>query len=55
MATTEEQRIGEDLKKIEWEPLLPIEKKLIVWSPVPPLPAVGTERAALKDAAKILY
>jgi hypothetical protein len=32
MATTEEQRIGEELKKMEREPLLPIEKKLIAWS-----------------------
>jgi hypothetical protein len=28
----EEQRIGEELKKMEWEPLLPVEKKLITWS-----------------------
>ena len=32
MAATEENRIGEELKKMEWEPLLPIEKKLIAWS-----------------------
>ena len=28
----EEQRIGEELKKMEWEPLLPVEKKLIAYS-----------------------
>jgi hypothetical protein len=32
MATTEEKRIGEELKKMEGEPLLPIEKKLCAWS-----------------------
>ncbi len=24
--------LGEELKKMEWEPLLPVEKKLIGWS-----------------------
>ena len=28
----EQQRIGEELKKMEWEPLLPVEKKLITYS-----------------------
>jgi hypothetical protein len=28
----EQQRIGEELKKMEWEPLLPVEKKLIAYS-----------------------
>jgi len=28
----EEQRIGEELKKMEYEPLLPVEKKLIAYS-----------------------
>jgi len=28
----EEQRIGEELKKMQAEPLLPVEKKLIAWS-----------------------
>ena len=32
MAATEDKRIGEELKKMEWEPLLPVEKKLIAWS-----------------------
>ncbi len=25
-------KIAEEMQKMEWEPLLPIEKKLIVWS-----------------------
>jgi hypothetical protein len=25
-------KIAEEMKKMEWEPLLPIEKKLITWS-----------------------
>jgi len=29
---TEELKIAEELEKMEYEPLLPIEKKLIVWS-----------------------
>ena len=28
----EQPKIGEELKKIPYEPLLPIEKKLIGWS-----------------------
>jgi hypothetical protein len=28
----EEQRIGEELKNMQAEPLLPVEKKLITWS-----------------------
>ncbi|MGA3174303.1 MAG: hypothetical protein ABSE25_07760 [Syntrophorhabdales bacterium] len=28
----EEQRIGEEIRKMEKEPLLPVEKKLITWS-----------------------
>jgi hypothetical protein len=28
----EEQRIGDELKKMQAEPLLPVEKKLIAWS-----------------------
>lgn len=28
----EETRLKEELEKMEYEPLLPIEKKLIVWS-----------------------
>ncbi len=28
----EEPRIGEELKKLQYEPLLPVEKKLIAWS-----------------------
>ena len=28
----EEQKISEELKKMEVEPFLPVEKKLIVWS-----------------------
>jgi hypothetical protein len=28
----EEQRIGEEIRKMEQEPLLPVEKKLIAWS-----------------------
>ena len=29
---TDKPRIGEEIRKIEAEPLLPIEKKLIAWS-----------------------
>ncbi len=28
----EKTKISEEIKKIEYEPLLPIEKKLITWS-----------------------
>ena len=28
----QEQKIGDELKKMDWEPLLPVEKKLITWS-----------------------
>jgi hypothetical protein len=28
----EEPKLSEELKKMEYEPLLPIEKKLILWS-----------------------
>jgi len=28
----EEPKLAEELKKMEYEPLLPIEKKLILWS-----------------------
>ena len=28
----EEPKLSEELKKMEYEPLLPIEKKLIIWS-----------------------
>ena len=28
----EEPKIGEEIKKMQREPLLPIEKKLIIWS-----------------------
>jgi hypothetical protein len=28
----DEVKISEEIKKMEYEPLLPIEKKLIVWS-----------------------
>jgi hypothetical protein len=28
----EKPKISEEIKKIEYEPLLPIEKKLITWS-----------------------
>jgi hypothetical protein len=27
-----ESKIGDELKRMEYEPLLPVEKKLIVWS-----------------------
>jgi len=29
---TEPSRIADELDKMEYEPLLPVEKKLIVWS-----------------------
>jgi len=28
----EQQKVAEEMKKIEYEPLLPVEKKLIGWS-----------------------
>lgn len=28
----EENGLAEELKKMEYEPLLPVEKKLIIWS-----------------------
>jgi hypothetical protein len=28
----EEQKVSEELAKMEYEPLLPVEKKLIAWS-----------------------
>jgi hypothetical protein len=28
----EQPKLAEELKKMEWEPLLPVEKKLIGWS-----------------------
>ncbi len=28
----DEKRIADELKKMEYEPLLPVEKKLIAWS-----------------------
>jgi hypothetical protein len=28
----EQPRIGEEIRKMEYEPLLPVEKKLIGWS-----------------------
>ena len=28
----EQPKIGEEMQKMAWEPLLPIEKKLIGWS-----------------------
>ncbi|MBF0506123.1 MAG: hypothetical protein HQL09_04745 [Nitrospirae bacterium] len=31
-ATTEQPKLAEELKKMEYEPLLPVEKKLIGWS-----------------------
>jgi hypothetical protein len=29
---TEEHKISDELRKMEWEPMLPVEKKLIAWS-----------------------
>jgi len=28
----EETKVAEEMKKVEYEPLLPVEKKLIAWS-----------------------
>ncbi len=28
----DEPKLAEELKKMEYEPLLPVEKKLIIWS-----------------------
>ena len=32
MDTGKEPRIGDEIRKLEAEPLLPVEKKLIAWS-----------------------
>ena len=32
MTDTEQPRLADEIKKMEYEPLLPVEKKLIVWS-----------------------
>jgi hypothetical protein len=32
MTLQQEERIADEMKKMEYEPLLPVEKKLIVWS-----------------------
>jgi hypothetical protein len=32
MNMAQEPKLSEELKKMEWEPLLPVEKKLIGWS-----------------------
>jgi hypothetical protein len=32
MQTLDELKISEEIKKMEWEPLAPIEIKLITWS-----------------------
>jgi len=31
-AASEQPKIADELKKLEYEPLLPVEKKLIAWS-----------------------
>jgi hypothetical protein len=36
-----EIKIGDELKKMEWEPILPIEKKLVVWSLVVGAGSIG--------------
>lgn len=37
----EQPKISEELKKMEYEPLLPIEKKLITWSIILGLILIG--------------
>jgi len=32
MTETEKPRLAEEMEKMEYEPLLPVEKKLIIWS-----------------------
>lgn len=32
MTENEKPRLAEEMEKMEYEPLLPVEKKLIVWS-----------------------
>ena len=32
MTDTERPRLADEIEKMEYEPLLPVEKKLIVWS-----------------------
>jgi hypothetical protein len=34
MTETEQPRLADEMEKMEYEPLLPVEKKLIVWSVV---------------------
>ncbi|MCC7499520.1 MAG: hypothetical protein IT160_18210 [Bryobacterales bacterium] len=37
----EEPEIGKELEKMEYEPLLPVEKKLIAWSLITGILAIG--------------
>lgn len=39
--TTQEPKLAEELKRMEYEPLLPVEKKLIAWSLVLGLTLIG--------------
>ena len=32
MTDTEQPRLADEIEKMEYEPLLPVEKKLIIWS-----------------------
>ena len=32
MTENEQPRLAEEMEKMEYEPLLPVEKKLIIWS-----------------------
>lgn len=32
MTENEQPRLAEEIEKMEYEPLLPVEKKLIIWS-----------------------
>ena len=34
MTETEQPRLADEMEKMEYEPLLPVEKKLILWSVV---------------------
>ena len=41
MTEQDQPRLAEEIKKMEYEPLLPVEKKLIIWSIVLGLVLLG--------------
>jgi hypothetical protein len=42
MTEPERPRLAEEMERMEYEPLLPVEKKLIIWSIVLGLVLLGT-------------